>query len=451
METDRKVLMHLASKLIVAVVLLTGLVTTSVPMGAQVPSDATSTPAASSSKPLLQYTLPPDKLKKAYALYLLNGWLYFITTIYGFLVLYLMLWTRFGARLRDTAQRTSSFRFVQAVIVMSLFVLVLQLLQLPFDMYNQHISLQYGLSVQHWSSWFADWGKGLGLALLLFSIIGWGLYAVLRRSPRRWWFYFWLATIPVVVFLIFIQPVLVDPLFNKFEPLTDHHADLVDQIERVVHRAGMDIPRDRMFEMKASEKTTQLNAYVTGFGSTKRVVVWDTTMEHLTIPQTLFVFGHEMGHYVLGHIPKEVTLFLLLFLFLYYLSYRLSNWLVDRYGERWGIRGLSDFASLPLLFLVLSVFMFLSTPVLNGISRHFEHQADQYGLEVIHGLVPDSGRTAAESFQILGERSLDYPSVSKFAEFWAWNHPTIRDRVIYAQTYHPWDEGKQPEFVKNAP
>ena len=122
---------------------------------------------------------------------------------------------------------------------------------------------------------------------------------MLRRSPRRWWFYFWLATIPSVVFFIFIAPVWIEPLFNKFEPLTDHHADLVAQIERVVQRAGMQIPPQRMFEMKASEKTTELNAYVTGFGATKRVVVWDTTMEHMTTPQTLFVFGHEMGHYVL--------------------------------------------------------------------------------------------------------------------------------------------------------
>ena len=281
------------------------------------------------------------------------------------------------------------------------------------------------------------------------AFVGWILYAVLRRSPRRWWFYFWLANIPVVVLVIFIAPVFLDPLFNKFEPLTDHHADLVDQIERVVHRGGMQIGHDRMFEMKASEKTTQLNAYVTGFGSTKRVVVWDTTMEHLTTPQTLFVFGHEMGHYVLSHIPKILTLYLLLFLVLFYLSYLVCNWLLARCGARWSIGSLSDWSSLPMLVLVLSIFAFLATPAINAISRCFEQQADQYGLEVVHGLFPDSGVVAAQSFQVLGERSLDYPYVGKVAEFWSWNHPTIRDRVIYAQTYDPWDRGKQPEFVKD--
>ena len=409
------------------------------------------TAAPTSSGSLLQYSLPPDKLEKAYALYLVNGVLYFVAGLWSVVVLLLMLRTRFGVRLRTWAERVSRFRFVQAAVVMCLFVLAMEIAQLPFDLYGEHISLKYGRSVQTWASWFGDWGKGLLLAFIFASILGWILYFALRRSPRRWWFYFWLALIPIVIFVMFIAPVWIEPMFNKYEPLTDHHPDLVAQIERVVHRAGMDIPPERMYEMKASEKTTTLNAYVTGFGATKRVVVWDTTMDHMTTPQTLFVFGHEMGHYVLGHIPQEIGINLLLLLLLFYVGYRLANWLVTKYGERWGIRGLEDWASLPLLVLLLSVLTFLATPVVSAVSRHYEHQADQYGLEVIHGLVPDEPRTAALAFQQLGEVSLDYPYVNKFWEFWAWDHPTIRDRMIYVQTYNPWGEGHEPEFVKNAP
>ncbi len=405
----------------------------------------------SASPQLLQYTLPPDKLQKAYALYLLNSTLYLVTTAWGLLVLYVMLLTRFGVWLRNLAERASRSGLLQAAIVMSLFVLVLELAQLPFDSYQHHISLKYGLSVQPWGSWFWDAGKALLLGCVFASLLGWILYAVLRRSPRRWWLYFWMAMIPIVVLVIFVQPVLIEPLFNKFEPLTDHHADLAAQIERVVQRAGMDIPAQRMFEMKASEKTTELNAYVTGLGSTKRVVVWDTTMEHMTTPQTVFVFGHEMGHYVLGHIPKELTIILLQLLVLFYVGYRLANWMVSRYGADWGIDGLSDWASLPLLALIIGVLTFLATPAFNAVSRHYEHQADQYGLEVIHGLVPNAPLAAAQAFQILGERSLDYPYVGNLAEFWAWDHPTIRDRMIFVQTYDPWGEGREPEFVKGGP
>ncbi len=404
-----------------------------------------------SSSPMLQYSLPPDKLAKAYALYLIDGSLYFVTGIWAVLVLWVMLRSRFGERLSALAQRIARRRVLQALIVMSLFVLVLELTQLPFEMYGHHIGLKYGLSVQHWGSWFGDWGKSLLLACLFATLLGWILYGIIRRSPRRWWFYFWLAFIPIVVLAMFIAPVWIEPLFNKYEPLTDHHPDLVAQIERVVHRAGMEIPPQRMYEMKASEKTTTLNAYVTGFGATKRVVVWDTTMKALTIPETLFVFGHEMGHYVLGHIPKEIAIDLFALLVLFYIGYRLANWLLARYGQRWGIQSLSDWASLPMLTLILFLLTFLATPIFSGVSRYFEHQADQYGLEVIHGLVPDEPHTAALAFQKLGEISLDYPYVNKFWELWAWDHPTIRDRVIYVQTYNPWGEGKQPEFVKNQP
>jgi len=397
---------------------------------------------------LLHYTLPPDKLAQAYALYRIDVSLYFITTLYIFVVLWLMLRTRYGVRLRAFAERSSRFFLVQAAVVIAIFFATLEWLELPFSIYRHHIGLRYGLSVQHWGSWFSDWAKGLGLSVILAILLGWTLYGMLRRSPQRWWFYFWLVTIPFILFGIFIQPIMIDPLFNKFEPLTEHHPDLVRQIERVVQRAGMHIPPSRMFEMKASEKTTELNAYVTGFGASKRVVVWDTTTRHMSIPQTVFVFGHEMGHYVLQHLVKGFVLSVVLLLGFLYLTYRIANWLIQRNGSAWGLRQLSDLASAPMLLLIFFVLSFVSEPVSNGISRHFEHQADIYGLEVIHNLLPDAQRTAAESFQILGERSLDYPYVGKFAEFWLWSHPTIADREIFAQTYEPWGEGKSPEFVK---
>ena len=440
--------MHIGS---LALMPLLALLLIGAPAGAQAPQPAGTSSVSQSAHTLLQYSLPPDKLTKAYALYLLHGTLYLVTTLWGLFVLWLMLRTRFGPRLRDLAQGISRRRFVQAVVVMSLFMVVVDIAQLPFDLYEQHVSLRYGLSVQGWGSWFGDWGKGLLLGCIFASILGWILYGVLRRTSRRWWFYFWLALIPVVVFVIFIEPIWIEPLFNKFAPLSDHHPDLVAQLERVVHRGGMDIPPQRMFEMKASEKTTELNAYVTGFGATKRVVVWDTTMRHMTTPEILFVFGHEMGHYVLGHIPKEIGIDLLLLLVLFYLGYRLANWLLARHGARWDIRDLADWASLPLLMLILSVLAFFATPAFNAVSRHFEHQADRYGLEVIHGLIPDAPIAAARAFQELGEVSLDYPYVNKFWEFWAWNHPTIRDRMIFVQTYDPWAEGKQGEFVKSPP
>src|SRR5580704_17933587 len=168
-----------------------------------------------SYSPLMQYTLPPDKLAKAYALYLLDGSLYFITGIWAVVVLLIMLRSCFGARLRNWAEHVSHRRFLQAVMVMSLFVLALEIAQLPFDLYQHHIGLKYGLSVQHWGSWFGDWGKSLLLGCVFASVLGWILYAIIRRSPRRWWFYFWVALIPIVIFVMFVEPVWLEPMFNK--------------------------------------------------------------------------------------------------------------------------------------------------------------------------------------------------------------------------------------------
>lgn len=161
--------------------------------------------------------------------------------------------------------------------------------------------------------------------------------------------------------------------------------------------------------MGAGEKTTGLSAYVRGIGASKRIVVWDTTIARMNTPQIVFVTGHEMGHYVLLHIPKGLTFFAALELLVFYLGYRCIGWVLDRWGAGWGVRGLDDWASLPALLLLLSVFFFVANPISSAFSRHCEHQADQYGLEVTYGLTPDFGQVAAQAFQVLGEVDLSDP------------------------------------------
>jgi STE24 endopeptidase len=119
-----------------------------------------------------------------------------------------------------------------------------------------------------------------------------------------------------------------------------------------------------------------------------------------------------------------------------------------RWGDAWSIRGLNDLASLPALLLLLSIFSFVSDPISNAYSRHIEHQADQYGLEVTHGLLPDAGQAAADSFEVEGLQSYDDPDPNPVDVFLFFDHPPISDRVRFCLTYNPWTDGKQPEFVK---
>lgn len=411
-------------------------------------STSTSPQATAQSRTVTAYTLPPDLYKKARDRSRIQFHLALIGFVYGVLVLLIILRWRISSAYRNWAERFSARRFLQAVIFAPLLLLTIAVLTLPLDIYGETVDKRFGLSVQGWGSWSWDWIKGEIIALILGTILIWLLYLVIRKSPRRWWFYFWMIALAVGLFVVFIQPWVIDPLFHKFEPLQQKDPALTAALEQMEQRAGVDIPPERMFWMGAGEKTTELNAYVTGFGASKRIVIWDNTIAKMNTPQIVFVIGHETGHYVLQHVPKGITFFALLFLLLFYLGYRCIGWVLARWGASWEIRGVEDWASLPALLLLLSIFSFVVNPVTSAVSRHFEHQADQYGLEVTHGLTPDSGQVAAQAFQILGEVGLDDPDPNPVAVFLFYSHPTISDRVRFSLDYDPWSHGGQGEFVK---
>jgi STE24 endopeptidase len=409
---------------------------------------ATTTTDNQAPRHVTAYTLPPDLYKKAHNKSEIDFRLQLIGFVYGLIVLWIILRWKLGAKYRDWAERTSGRRFLQALIFSPLLLITTAVLGLPLDIYSETIEKKFGISVQAWGSWSWDWIKAQLISIVIFTILIWILYMVIRRSPRRWWFNFWLVSLPILLFVFFISPWVIAPLFNKFEPLQQKEPKLTAALEQMVHRSGEDIPPERMFWMGAGEKTTALNAYVTGMGSSKRIVVFDTTIAKMNVPQIVFVAGHEMGHYVLYHVYKLIGSFALVLLFLLYLGYRSIGWVLARWGTNWAIRGLDDWASLPALLLLLSIFSFLAGPMLNAISRHYEHQADQYGLEVTHGLTPDSGQVAAQSFQILGEVDLADPDPSPLDVFLFYNHPSIPSRVHYCLTYDPWANGGTGEFVK---
>src|SRR6185437_4202051 len=235
------------------------------------------------------------------------------------------------------------------------------------------------------------------------------LFAIVRHSRRRWWLRCCLLSLPLLLAAVYAEPLIIDPLFNHFEPLSDSHPELVAQLERVVERSGEKIPPDHMFMMKASEKTTELNAYVTGYGGSKRVVVWDTSLKKSTPDEVLFIFGHELGHYVLGDVVHGLMMAAAGSLLALWLAFHIVNKLVCLYWRRWEVPAVEDWSAVVVLMLVFTVFSILSDPISNSISRYVEHRADVYGQEIVHGIVADPQATAVHSFQTLGEESLDIP------------------------------------------
>ena len=401
--------------------------------------------------PAAAYTLPPEAAERAVAYSRARYRLHFAYALWQVVLLAGVLALKIAPRFRDLAERLSRKRFVQALVFTPVLLGLIALLTLPLDLWGHRLSLAYGQSVQGWGSWFVDWLKGGAVGLALAVPVVWMLFAILRRSPRRAWVWFWLASLPVIVFVVFLAPFVVDPLFFRFQPLERRAPDLVNEITKVTARAGLEIPRDKMYLMEASEKRKSVNAYVTGLGPSKRVVIWDTTIAKMTPPQTLFVFGHEMGHYVLAHVPKTIGFLAALLLVLFFLAHVGTRRILREGENSFGIRGLSDWASLPLLLVFLTVGNELALPVVNAYSRANERAADTYGLEVIHGVVPDSSRAAAEAFQILGEINLSDPNPGPFIRFWLYSHPPIAERIAFARSYAPWSRGEPTRFVSPAP
>ena len=404
-------------------------------------------PLAAGTKEL--YRLPPEKLAQARVLGRVRPALHFGSEAWEIAALVLLLVTGGAAKLGRWVERRTQRKWLQAVLFALMLAGVLFLaVDLPFAAIGHAYSRQYGISVESWGVWGQDEAKTLALTLVIEPPLLMLVYGLMRWqwSRQRYWAWFGLMMVPVMLAGTFLLPALVEPLFYDFEPLAHSHPALAADLGKVVARTGASIPADRMFLMKASAKSNGLNAYVSGFGVSKRIVVWDTTADRMPEDEILFTFGHEAGHYVLRHIPKGLTLASVGMIALFGLTALLAGRLQHRYGGRWSIPQLDSLPGLAVLVLALSVMQVLSEPIEAGISRHFEHEADIYGLEAVHSIVADPQQTAVRAFNRLGEAYLDDPEPNAFVVFWTYDHPSIQERTRFAATYDPWMAGGTPRF-----
>lgn len=362
------------------------------------------------------------------------------------LALALLLQSRVGPAIARVAQRAACRPWLQGLLVAPLWLLLLTAVEIPLAVLGQHVSRQYGLSIEPWGPWWADWAKSTALTIVVGTAILAVLYALMRRSPRRWWLWFWVFAVPVEVLLVFVAPLVIDPIFNHFTPLAQSHPALVARLEQVARKGGLDIPPNRIFLMDASRRVTGANAYVTGLGASKRIVVWDTTLKVETPNEILFTYGHEQGHYVLHHVAWGLGFSAAGLLIALWLGQWLLRWLVRKRGPAWGIEGIAAWSSVGLVLLLAALLNFLSAPVANSISRRIEHHADVYGQEVIHGLVPDPQATAVHSFCSDAQVWLDNPWPNPFVEFWTYSHPSTEQRAEFAAHYDPWLPGREPRY-----
>ncbi len=388
------------------------------------------------------YTLPPALLNKARALEHLRTALYFGGTAWDLLFLGLLLRSGAGARIsRWAAARTrrrgggpfSERPLLQGLLVAPAFLLLLALAGLPGELIGHRAALAYGLSVEHWPAWWGDLAESELITLALGTPLLLGVWALLRASPRLWWLWLWALLQPFVILGVFLAPVTLDPLFNHFTPLAAQNPALVKRLEQVAQLGGLHIAPERMFVEDASRRVTGMNAYVTGLGRSKRIVVWDTTLAKVPPDEILAIYAHEQGHYVLGHIPEGIAFSAALTLGLLLLLARVFRAAVRRWGEQWRIADEGDWAALPLLLLLATLLSFLAAPAGNAWSRMDEHAADVYGQRLLQQLLPNAAAVEVADFNRLGRAWLEDPAPNRFVVWWTSTHPPTADRAEQAR------------------
>lgn len=350
--------------------------------------------------------------------------LYFVATAYELLALWGVLALGLSARLRDVAERVSRVKFLALATYYALLTLVLAAIQAPLTFYGGfRLEHAYGLSHQSLLSWLGDVAKSLGVGIVLNSLLLALLFWLISKSPRRWALWLWGALIPIIAFGIFLAPLVLDPIFNKFTPMPP--GPLRTQIQDLAARAG--IPDAPIFIVDKSRQTETTNAYVTGIGSSARIVIWDTTLKRMPDAQIIAIVGHEMGHYVLKHLYIGFAESVLGLLIALPLVQMFVQALVRRFGAQWNVSGLTDIGSVPVFLLALALFGFVSAPVTSFLSRQIEHAADAYGIAVTQDRL-----AAAQAFVSLSEQNLSDPDPPPFITFWLFSHPPLRERIEFA-------------------
>jgi Zn-dependent protease with chaperone function len=370
--------------------------------------------------------VPPVSVPKASELalryYRSGNVIWAIEVVLGFALPALLLFTGLSARLRAFAASVGRGHFFPTLVVyLALLSLLLFVVQLPLAYYVGYVREHaYGLSAQRLSKWFGDELKGLAIGLVVGAAVIWVPYLLLARSPTRWWLWTGVLSLPFFTLVLLVTPVFIAPLFNKFGPMKDKTREA--EVLAVAAKAGVE--GARVFEVEKSVDTQKVNAYVTGVGKTKRIVLWDTLLARLTPAQTKFVVGHEVGHYVLHHVWVNIVISSLLTMLGLYGAYRTAGALLARFGDRFGFSQLSDPASMPLLMLLLSLFSFVITPAALALSRYHERAADRFGLELTR-----DPYAAATGFIALQKQNLAVPRPGPLYKIWRASHPPIGERV----------------------
>ncbi len=326
-----------------------------------------------------------------------------------------------AADLRDFVATRSRHLFARIALYVFLFTLLAVLVQSPFTYATSFwFKHHFGLSDQWFISWLGDWAKNIAIELAIGIPLWWLIYKALTRFARSWPYLVFVGSIPIIFALTFAAPLLIDPIFNKFEAMPQ--STLRTKIETLAATAG--IAKAPIFTCDKHKQSTEINAYVSGLGPSARIVIWDTTLQKLPDDQTLSVVAHEIGHYVLKHVYWGCAIAVACSLLLLPVNIFLTPRIFENLPAAWKITKLDDIAGIPFVILCSTLVSFASEPIVNGYSRSVEHEADMFGLHLTK-----DGPSMARTFASLSRENLSEPCPPAFIEFWLFSHPSLGARI----------------------
>jgi len=358
----------------------------------------------------------------------------------SFVVPAFFLFSKLSANIRNWATRKAKRWILIILLYFIVYSIIEMLIYLPLDMYTGFVRMhQYGLSNQTFSQWFIEMIKSFIVNSIIMATIVWVPFFIIKKSPKRWWLYLALISIPYLFFMSYIQPIVIDPMFNQYKQIED--SELSTKIDGLLNKTS--IENCQVYQVDKSKETNQMNAYMTGVFNTKRIVLWDTTINYLTVDEVLGVVAHEMGHYLMGHVWKSIVIGGLGSIVLLYLVYRMSNWFLKKSKGRFGFNKLSDVAAFPLIMLLINIMIFASAPISNAYSRSIELEADRFELE----LTQNNFATGTGTVK-LHQQSLTMPEPGLIYLIWTYDHPTFKSRVDFANEYKPWENGQPLKYQR---
>ena len=338
---------------------------------------------------------------------------------YGLVIAALLLWLQISARIRDWAQELSHSRAYQVMLYFTVYISAMTIACLPLSIYEGYVRENaYGLSSQTFPQWAGDFATGFALTLIAGLIVLPILYAMIRAAREMWWL--WgagLAIICMVIALV-ISPVVIQPLFNHYSPLPD--SPLKSDILALARANG--VPAESVWLVDESRQSNRISANVSGFLGTTRISLNDNLLNQGTHDEVLAVLGHEMGHYVMDHTTRLLLLLGLVMIAGFAFVAWGFRFAIALFGGNWQVRQPDDIAGLPLLVALMSIFLFLATPVTNSIARTTEEQADIFGVNAVRK--PDA--FASMVLKLSTYRKLD---PAPWEEVIFYDHPSGRRRI----------------------